>query len=323
MQEMHRLKLYTCVLMVYNCINGLTQKKGGDTMQISLETVLERDMDLLIIEEFISDPCFANIFLNAAGIADEYIVEHVIHSKMDAQYGESDIVVILKIGSRLHALHIEDKIDAIAMPNQCGRYHLRAEKDIANGEYQTYSILIAAPEKYLKNNPEAQKYAHKVSFEQLQKHFAEKSDARSKYKYALISKAINAGKNGYQWEANPHVVRFCTAMYAYQAEHFPGMPKGTIAWWPTFKTIHKDISINFKANKGHCDLSFPCPVDELYKQHKDRIHGRMTIEQTGKSSAIRIAVKPIYFEKAFEEHILEVHTALQAIKELIDFANEL
>lgn len=317
------LQLYIGILMVYNRINRLTQKKGSDSMQISFETVLERDMDLLIIEEFISDPCFASIFMNAAGITDEYTVEHIIHSKMDAQYGESDIVVVLKICDRLHALHIEDKIDAIAMPNQSGRYHLRAKKDIANGEYQTYSVLITAPEKYLKNNVEAQKYAHKVSFEQLQGYFSEKSDMRSKYKHALISKAINAGKNGYQWEANPHVVRFCTAMYAYQAEHFPGMPKGTIAWWPTYKTIHKDISINFKANKGHCDLSFPGPVDELYKKYKDRVHGRMTIEQTGKSSAIRIAVKPIYFEKAFEEHMPEVHAALQAIKELIDFANEL
>lgn len=292
-------------------------------MQIRFETVLERDMDLLIIEEFVSDPDFARIFLNAAGIQEAYTVERIIHSKMDAQYGESDVVVFLKLGDRLHALHIEDKIDAIAMPNQGGRYHLRAQKDIANGEYQSYSVLITAPEKYLKNNAEAQKYAHKVSFEQLQRYFADKKDVRSEYKHALISQAIHAGKNGYQWTANPHVVRFCTAMYAYQAEHFAGMPRGSVAWWPTYKTIHKDVSINFKANKGHCDLSFPCPVDALYRQYKDRIHGRMTIEQTGKSSAIRIAVKPIDFEKAFEEHIPEVHEALQAIKELIDFANEI
>ena len=296
---------------------------GSDSMQIRFDTVLERDMDLLIIEEFISDPCFASIFLDAACITDEYSIERIIHSKTDAQYGESDIVIVLKIRDHLHALHIEDKIDAIAMPNQNKRYHLRAEKDIANGEYQSYSVLITAPDKYLKNNKEAQKYVHKVSFEQLQTHFAEKSDSRSKYKLALISKAIDAGKNGYQWEANPHVVRFCTAMYAYQAEHFPGMPKGTIAWWPTYKTIHKDISINFKANKGHCDLSFTCPANELYRQYKDKIHGRMTIVQTGKSSAIRIAIKPIYFEKAFDEHVHEVHAALQAIKELIDFANTL
>ena len=38
-------------------------------MKIKLDTTLERDMDLLIMEEFVSDPEFAQIFLDAIGIS--------------------------------------------------------------------------------------------------------------------------------------------------------------------------------------------------------------------------------------------------------------
>ena len=67
----------------------------------------------------------------------------------------------------IHALHIEDKIDAVAMPRQPERYDLRAQKDIAAGEYDTYSVLIVAPEKYLRKNKEAQKYPSRLTYEQM------------------------------------------------------------------------------------------------------------------------------------------------------------
>ena len=51
--------------------------KRGVFMDIKLDTTLERDMDLLIMEEFISDPAFAHIFLNAVGIAESYIKEAI------------------------------------------------------------------------------------------------------------------------------------------------------------------------------------------------------------------------------------------------------
>ena len=129
-------------------------------MKIQIDTTLERDIDLLIIEEFISDESFARIFLTAAGIREPYIIEEAIHSKTDATLGESDIVFILNTSGKRHALHIEDKIDAMAMPEQYNRYILRAQKDIAGGQYDSFSVLIVAPNKYLSHNKEAQKYIH-------------------------------------------------------------------------------------------------------------------------------------------------------------------
>ena len=166
-------------------------------MDIKFDTALERDIDLLIMEEFICSPQFARIFLDILGIACDYTIDQVIHSMRDADLGESDIVFILNFGDKRHAIHIEDKIDALAMPNQSGRYAQRAEKDIVAGKYDEYSVLIVAPAKYLSANQEAQKYEHQVQYEQLRDYFAAQNDLRSQYKLALIDRAIYDQKAGY------------------------------------------------------------------------------------------------------------------------------
>lgn len=293
-------------------------------MKIQIETTLERDIDLLIMEEFISDEAFAKLFLDAVGIAGQCIVEQVIHSKTDADLGESDIVIILRMGDKRHALHIEDKIDAIAMPKQHDRYDLRAQKDIATGQYDTYSVLIVAPQKYLDKNKEAQKYVHRLSYEKMHEHFSARADLRSKYKLALIERAIFEQKNGYQYEANPGVVRFCKAMTTYQKANYPSLPVGTTAWWPEYRTLLKDAKIVFKANKGFCDLQFShTDAQNLYLRLGERISERMTIVRTGESASVRIAVTPIWFEKDFEEKLAEVDEALNAIAELYSLSMKL
>lgn len=306
--------------------NNMTEleKTESTQMKIQIDTTEERDIDLLIIEEFISDSDFASIFLNAAGISGAYAVEKAIHSKTDVDLGESDIVFILNINGLRHALHIEDKIDAIAMKNQSGRYIKRAEKDIANGEYDTYSVLIVAPQKYLDNNEEAKKYPHQVKYEQLQEHFKSKKDTRSKYKLALIERAIIEQKNGYQWKENPWVVRFCTAMNDYKRKNYPGLPDGTVAWWPEYSTLLSDVKVVFKANKGFCDLQFGhTDAKDLYFRVKDYLSERMNVVTAGKSSSVRIIVTPISFENNFEDNISEVDEALVAICELYELSKKL
>lgn len=287
-------------------------------MEIRLDTTLERDMDLLIMEEFISDKSFSHLFLDEVRITEEYTVEKAIHSMRDSDLGESDIVFILRVNGIRHAVHIEDKIDALAMPNQYDRYVMRAEKDIASGLYDRYSILIVAPANYLLANKEARKYKHRIQYEQLREHFAVKPDPRSQYKLALIDRAIQEQKSGYQWEANPGVVRFCTAMDAYQKNHYPDLPKGSQAWWREYKTLMPDVKLVYKANKGFCDLQFRnCTRQALFARVGTFLSDRMTIEKTGKSASVRIEVTPIWFEKEFEEKVEAVDEALAALQELM------
>ena len=293
-------------------------------MEIKFDTTLERDMDLLIMEEFICSPQFARIFLDIAGIPSDYTIEQAIHSMRDTDLGESDIVFILNVHGRRYAIHIEDKVDALAMPNQRGRYSQRAEKDIATGLYDKYAVFIVAPEKYLSTNHEAQKYENKVSYELLRGYFANMQDPRSQYKLALIDRAIYDQKMGYQWEANPGVVSFCAAMDDYQKRHYPTLPIGSQAWWRGYKTLIATATIVYKANKGYCDLQFSnCTREHLLSQVKSYLSDRMTVEKAGKSASVRIAVPSVWFEKCFDEKIPEVDAALNAMTELYELSRQL
>lgn len=293
----------------------------GVCMKIQIEKTYERDIDLLIIEEFISNKDFAEIFL---GKTTDYVIENVIHSKIDGSFGESDVVIIINQNGKRHALHVEDKIDAIAMEEQHARYHKRAQNDIAKGEYDTYSVYIVAPEKYLDTNKEASKYERKIKYEELRDYFASKKDLRSKYKLALIDKAIEEQKNGYQWEANVGVVDFCSKMNVYKKSKFPGLPDGTIAWWSGYPTKIKGATIVFKANKGFCDLQFSNTTElDLLERVKNHISTKMSVVKAGKSASIRMKVTPINFENKFEDETEKVDEALSALWELFELSNEL
>lgn len=291
------------------------------SLKFKIDTTLERDIDLLILEEFVCESSFAKIFLSAVGIESDYTIAEAIHSKTDAQFGESDIVFILNINGKRHAIHIEDKIDAIAQENQSGRYHDRAQKEIAAGEYDEYSVLIVAPEKYLEANKEAHKYGNKVTYEQLRDYFSARTDARSNYKLALIERAITDQKNGYQYEADPRMVDFCEKMNAYHKTKYPGLPAGSIAWWRYYPTILNDVTIVFKANKGHCDLQFGHTAkEELFSRVSSFLSEHMNVVQAGKSASIRIETDLIKYENRFEDEIEKVDKALKAIYELFQLS---
>ena len=71
------------------------------------------------MNSFVCDDGFLDLFLSKAGIvAESKRVLSVELSKTDAKFGESDITVIVEIDGRKIGLLIEDKIDAIAMPEQ-------------------------------------------------------------------------------------------------------------------------------------------------------------------------------------------------------------
>lgn len=293
-------------------------------MEIKLDTTLERDMDLLIMEEFICSPQFARIFLDEVGIQGDYKIEQAIHSMRDADLGESDIVFLLNLDGKRHAIHIEDKVDALAMPDQRGRYSKRAEKDITAGKYDEYSVLIVAPAKYLSANKEAHKYEHQVQYEQLRDYFADRDDLRSRHKLSLIDRAIQGQKEGYQYDANPGMVSFCAAMDAYQKEHFPSLPLGTQAWWRSYKTMLPNAVIVYKANKGYCDLQFSnCTREKLLLYVKDFLSDRMTVEKASKSASVRITVPPVWFENRFDDKVQEVDEALAAMEELYQLSRTL
>lgn len=63
-------------------------------MNIKIEKVLERDIDLLIINKIIDNDKLLNLFLNKINKSG-YKIVGIEHSQMDKELGETDISIIL------------------------------------------------------------------------------------------------------------------------------------------------------------------------------------------------------------------------------------
>ena len=295
--------------------------------------VTEHDMDILFLEEFVSSKEFLNIFTSKIGIFNATVVE-IEHSKTHPEFGESDMTVIIELDGKRHGLLIEDKIDAIAMPEQYERYVKRGEIGVSSAEYSAFDIFIVAPEKYLKENAEAQKYPIKIKYEECLEYFEKDSDNRKQFKLSRLKQAIFKQKSGYQVVENKAVTDFWNKYIAYQKANYCHLfltasvgPKGTNAIWPQFKTvidklyiIHK--SSNLKDDNGYIDLTFPGMADflsQLETEVSETVNlneNKMFACKTGKSAAIRMIVPKLDFMSPFEEQLKAVAECFAAIEKM-------
>lgn len=298
--------------------------------------VSERDMDLLFLEEFASSKEFLHIFLSKIGLENACVCS-VEQSKTDVQFGESDMTVIVEKGGAKYGLLIEDKIDAIAMPNQSGRYMERGELGKKNEDYQQYFVFIVAPESYLGQNDEAKKYPHQVTYEECLEYFLSKKDNRSNFKAQQIEQAIHKQKHGYQVVEHAAVTDFWDKYITYKEQHYPDLwlvskrgPKGFNARWPYYNTVLKNIVIHHKSESGFVDMEIPGIADnitdlekQLTQQLGDLCAKGVVLVKTGKSASLRMKVPELDFAQPFEIYKDKIDLCFETIQKLSEIAKEM
>ena len=185
-------------------------------MKIVFENVLERDFDFLIMNRFAKkDVSFIELFLNKAGLIWEGCSIDSISHSVTTNDGETDVEIILNSGGSKVGILIEDKIDAVAQPEQSSRYIIRANKAVEEGKYSSYYIFIVAPLKYLEGNKEAGKYQFKVSYEEILGVTAEG------FEKAIVEKALDESKHGYVPVEDRNVTEFWNHIYDFVEEYYP------------------------------------------------------------------------------------------------------
>lgn len=302
-------------------------------MDIRFLDIIERDIDMLILEEFVASQEFANIFLSKIGMSDAKVVA-VEHSKTDAELGESDITVIVQANNKKYGLLIEDKIDAVAQPDQCKRYFERGKRGIEHRDYESFDVFIVAPEKYLMNNEEAANYSFKVKYEELLSYFKAKDDARSLFKASQIEQAINHQKTEYKVVEVSSVTDFWNKYIDFQEANYAHLssvnskgPKGARSTWPTYRTVHKDVTIVHKTEKGYVDLSFRGGYKNIHllatflEENVGDYKGLgLSIEQASSSAVLRKKLSSVDVRQPFESQQAEIDEAFRAVDLLNDIA---
>lgn len=300
-------------------------------MDISFESVIERDIDFLLMRRFSeSDEAFINLFLQEIDLNwnESFSMEFVAHSVMTSD-GESDVEIIINSGNERIALLIEDKINAVAQPEQSKRYEVRAKKALEEGRFDKYHIFIVAPQKYLSSNQEAANYDHQISYESMQ------AVLKDEFEKSLLKKALDESRRGYVPIEDRQVTAFWNAIYDYADEHFPGIfriygkrgeSRGSNAHWVNIDS-GRGTAIRIKADRGYVDLEISGYADKMnrfLKANQELIdRKKLYIRLASKSLAIREYINVIDFSRDFSEQVDDVEDAFCKAKELQDLIKEL
>jgi hypothetical protein len=326
-----------------NLVADVAQNSGaiGESLFLNrfgrtrLDRVEERDIDLLLLEEFTSEPALTALF--ARLIFDENRAREFLeisNSVSTASGGESDLIALYKEQDEVVAVLIENKIGARFMPRQANRYHKRGQAGIEDGAWNRYVTCLLAPEAYLEGDHGDHVFDHQVAYEELLPHFESRSStARGRWRSAIIKQAIHGARTStYVRVVDEAVSRFFRSYWKYASQHFPAlrMPherdRPATNTWVRFNpdvNLPKRISLVHKARYGTVDIQVSaCRVEELHEAIGDFLTPEMHLEQTGKSAVVRVMVPEIDAFQSFEKQNEEVHQALIAADNLRELLAE-
>ncbi len=312
----------------------ITAEGMESSVTCSLCSVCERDMDILFMQAVLTDSDFLQVFLQKTTWRNKNLTAiHAELSNVELDLGETDITVILTDGTDRYALLIEDKIDAIAQPEQHQRYVKRGNKAIERGDYTEYAVFIVCPQKYYDANKEARKYEHFVSYEECAQYFEHKDDAISNIRYQGIMQALDKAKKPSQVtvkeEANTFFKQYCK----YQHDHFPMLDIRTKetnnGYWVEYRTSfpYSKVTLFHKLPNGYVDLTFKRKHDkhDLTELISDWLneHGypEVCAQPTGESMVLRINVPNLYYKKGFSNiPSADVDRCFEALVKLCEIA---
>lgn len=296
-----------------------------------IECIQERDIDLLLMEEFECNEEFRAWFLeriepnSSAGSK----LAGVWHSIKEAELGESDIIVCFdtETNSRMAVL-IENKIDAELQPDQPERYLERGRIGKERGYWDEFRTCIIAPIRYVKTT-DTSAFQRQITYEELLHWFSENSNegCRIAFKSKLVKEAIEKNRRGYQVVEHSEVTAFWFQYWGLVNTEFSDlqMPKpvkkGWKADWPEFypANISSGTRLIHKMRDGFVDLQFAGrgnDFDNFIETVGPLLEEDMVCKKRGESAAVSIEVPSVDRFKPFSEQRASVYRAIDAARRL-------
>ena len=294
-----------------------------------IERKYERDVDLLLAEEFALNPAFATSFKSLTKFANVPAqVSDFWISKGD-NLGESDLIVVYQADdTKRFALLIEDKVDAPLQPDQAARYRLRADRDIALGVYGDYELLLCAPCHYIESHSDLAGFDHLVPLEKIADMIRNHNGLRAEYRAHFLETAATKRINTWSRNDDTDTNEFWNAAYELATREFHQLEmkprkltKGT-AWITIrphdFPTQPTHTYISLKGDRGYVDLTFGNTTAYRFKPTiADLLHADMSVHQTGKAAAIRIEASGFSVADGVAAGMPKVKVAFEAALRLI------
>lgn len=302
------------------------------SIKIQIPDVCERDIDLLLLEEFIASRNFCNWFLTQIGLDDSKTLVEASRSVVTPN-GESDIELVFVDDHGKSRVLIENKVDAAFQPNQPERYKERAQEYFRAGEYVHVKTILMAPDSYYGSETEDYGFDQELTYESVADWFvnSDSVDTRKEYKLKMLHEAISRGKIG--WKLTPHEnVSVFWGKYWELAEDIAphlamplpkkGIPAGShfVTFSPAI--LPDSISLVHKVAYGHVDLQFSGMGDklaEIESRYRSALESNMRIEKAAKSAVIRIRIETVDMTTSdFSDANEVIKLGIQAANQLLE-----
>ena len=272
---------------------------------IILPDVCERDIDLLLLEEFVATSEFRSWFLKQLEL-DQTASFLDISRSVFTKNGETDLDLSFQGKQGIIKILIENKVDAAFQPDQPERYTERSNDYRKNDNYQSVITVVIAPSVYFGNEIVNYKFDYKITYESVLSWFKESSKlgSRKDYKIALLSKAIERGRIGWKLVPHENVSQFWHSYWELAEKIAPQLampvPKSDIPAESHFikfrpSLLPSNVSLWHKVGYGHVDLQFAEMGDklvEMEERYRNVLLPTMRIEKAAKSAVIRMRIRP-------------------------------
>jgi len=198
---------------------------------LNIAGVCERDIDLLLLEEFHAGDRFWR-WLTGMALGEDLAAARFVRARhsVDQPSGESDLELAIEAPagrrsrsdrSRRIRILFENKLDAVFQPQQAERYRQRGDAYLHNGECDRWVTVLLAPKAYLgwvehgeelwvmpaaapcasrRDAPPRHGFDAVVTYEAMREWFRQAPGlgARRAHKLALLEGAIRKAEEGYR-----------------------------------------------------------------------------------------------------------------------------
>ena len=287
---------------------------------IPVESIRERDVDLILLEEFSTDLSFCKWFTETCNLPE--ITEYLgaWRSITDFGLGETDLLVSYNSYKKKVFVLIENKLDTSFQNDQYERYLERAKRYIEQNDCDLSYTILLAPQLYCENQNNFEKY---LTYEQVINRLEFTATTRNIFKSKLLKIATEKLRRGYQPINSEPVQKFWHSYWEFIEGKYselkmkkPGIVPQNSDWPMLFNDNLKGITFYHKLSHGNSDVTFKGFPIETMKQIKSIIPEKFQFIEHTKSFSIRISSPKIDRVKDFNSQIKEVMLGVDNLEKI-------
>ena len=287
---------------------------------LPVESIQERDVDLILLEELSTDNSFCEWFTKELSLSVLTSVDGAWRSISDFGLGETDILFSYNSNEQKIFVLIENKLYASFQNEQYKRYVKRADEYVARKRCDKVFVILIAPKLYCENQNEFEDY---LTYESIAKRLEFIGSKRNLFKRDLLQIAIEKLRRGYQPVNSIPIQEFWLSYWKYKEEKHPslimrkpGIVPDNSDWPMLYDDRLKNIIFHHKLGQGNTDATFKGFPEEVQYKIIENIPDWAKFKKHSKSFSIRAFSGIVDRRKNFDEEIGHVEIGLQNLERL-------